>query len=60
MAEMKSKRIRKAEPIKVEGKALEPDWGTPCETCGERPTVPLTGMCGPCTWGEADTAGGNW
>lgn len=22
--------------------------------------VPVTGMCGPCTFGEADTADGNW
>ena len=40
--------------------ALEPDWTTPCEVCGAFPTVPLTGMCSPCTFGEADTAGGNW
>ena len=39
---------------------LTPDWETPCEVCGEVPTVPATGMCGPCTFGEADTAGGNW
>jgi len=38
----------------------EPDWTTPCENCGAVPTVPSTGLCGPCTWGEADTAGGNW
>lgn len=39
---------------------LEPDWEHFCEVCGETPIVPLTGMCGPCTFGEADTAGGNW
>lgn len=38
----------------------EPDWDTPCEVCGQTPTVPITGLCGPCTFGEADTAGGNW
>ena len=37
-----------------------PDWTKTCEVCGETPIVPLTGMCGPCTFGEADTAGGNW
>lgn len=37
-----------------------PDWTTPCENCGEVPIVPCTGMCGPCTFGEADTMGGNW
>jgi hypothetical protein len=41
-------------------KDMEPDWITPCEICGEVPMVPATGMCGPCTFGEADTAGGNW
>jgi hypothetical protein len=41
-------------------KDMEPDWITPCEICGEVPTVPATGMCGPCTFGEAETAGGNW
>lgn len=39
---------------------MEPDWTKECETCGETPIVPLTGMCGPCTFGEADTVGGNW
>lgn len=38
----------------------DPDWEGECEVCGQSPIVPLTGLCGPCTWGEADTAGGNW
>jgi hypothetical protein len=38
----------------------EPDWGGQCEVCGASPIVPATGMCGPCTFGEAETAGGNW
>jgi hypothetical protein len=37
-----------------------PDWSRTCSVCGSRPDVPLTGMCGPCTFGEAETAGGNW
>lgn len=37
-----------------------PDWSKTCESCGATPVVPATGMCGPCTFGEADTAGGNW
>lgn len=41
-------------------KKFTPDWKTPCEICGEIPTLPLTGMCGPCTFGESETAGGNW
>ena len=39
---------------------FEPDWTEQCEVCGSSPVVPVTGMCGPCTFGEADTAGGNW
>lgn len=39
---------------------MEPDWGGKCDVCGNSPIVPLTGMCGPCTFGEGDTALGNW
>ena len=39
---------------------MEPDWTKKCIVCGNVPTVPVTEMCGPCTWGEAATAGGNW
>lgn len=38
----------------------EQDWTTPCENCGQLPTVHPVGLCGPCCFGEADTAGGNW
>lgn len=38
----------------------KPDWTKSCDNCGESPIVPATGLCGPCTFGEADTAGGNW
>lgn len=38
----------------------EPDWNGKCDVCGASPIVPETGMCGPCTFGEAETAGGNW
>lgn len=37
-----------------------PDWGHKCENCEATPVVPCTGLCGPCTFGEAETAGGNW
>ena len=43
----------------------DPDYRTKCEVCGQTPTVCIkrengkvyyhSGMCGPCTWGEADT-----
>lgn len=36
------------------------DYDTPCEVCGEKPTVHPTGLCGPCCFGEAETYGGNW
>jgi hypothetical protein len=38
----------------------DPDWSRTCKVCEARPVVPSTGMCGPCTFGEAETAGGNW
>lgn len=38
----------------------DPDWNNNCENCGQTPIVPATGMCGPCTFGEAETIGGNW
>ena len=40
--------------------STEPDWDGECTSCGQSPTHPLTGMCGPCTFGESDTIGGNW
>lgn len=39
---------------------VKPDWTKKCENCDQTPIVPMTGLCGPCTFGEADTAGGNW
>lgn len=36
------------------------DWNHECDNCGAVPTVFPTGLCGPCCWGEAETAGGNW
>jgi hypothetical protein len=41
-------------------KNMRPDWTAMCENCGASPIVPETGLCGPCTFGEADTADGNW
>ena len=31
-----------------------------CQVCDATPTVGDTKLCGPCCFGEADTAGGNW
>ena len=36
------------------------DWDTPCQNCEQVPTVHPTQLCGPCSFGEAETAGGNW
>ena len=38
----------------------KPDWNEKCMVCEAVPTLPITGMCGPCTFGEAETHGGNW
>lgn len=29
------------------------DYESQCENCGQSPVVSLTGLCGPCTFGEA-------
>ena len=47
-------------PDKKRDPDTDPDWTGSCSNCGESPIVPATGMCGPCTFGEASTAGGNW
>lgn len=45
---------------KGEMKDGDKDWNTPCEVCGQKPTMHPTGLCGPCCTGEAETLGGNW
>lgn len=37
-----------------------PDWSRKCLVCGQKPVLPVTGMCGPCTFGDANTVNGNW
>jgi hypothetical protein len=41
-------------------KRTNPDWKKKCSNCGASPIVPITGLCGPCTFGESDTANGEW
>lgn len=41
-------------------KDVKPDYARKCSNCGSSPIVPLTGMCGPCTFGDSDTADGDW
>lgn len=55
---MTKRKERKRKPLAEAG--VEPDWTRTCEVCGQPPVVSATGLCGPCTFGEADTAGGNW
>ena len=38
----------------------DPDWSKKCIVCMAIPVMPITEMCGPCTFGEAETANGNW
>ncbi len=46
-------------PAEVSGCA-EQDWDRECIVCGAKPVVCCTEMCGPCTFGEAETVGGSW
>jgi hypothetical protein len=49
-----------AEVLEENDPRIIPDWSQQCEVCEATPIVPLTGLCGPCTFGEAETANGNW
>lgn len=40
--------------------ATAANWTRKCEVCGAFPVVEASGLCGPCTFGDASTAGGNW
>jgi len=46
---------RKKNPGVVDDDDIDDDKG--CENCGGKPVWPSTGMCGPCTTGEAATVG---
>lgn len=39
---------------------LRKNWATKCDNCQQVPTVGSSGLCGPCFFGEADTANGEW
>lgn len=55
-----SEEIKPDHCVPCQKKRFEPNWKRKCENCGASPVLPLTGMCGPCTFGEAETIGGNW
>jgi len=40
--------------------AFRPVWDRECMNCGAKPVVAAVDLCGPCTWGETATAGGQW
>ena len=41
-------------PHRAKVRDMTPDWKLACEVCGDRPALPATGMCKPCTLGEAN------
>ena len=49
-----------AEGEEATAEAFARDWTRKCEVCGAEPVVNITGLCGPCTFGESETMGGNW
>ena len=34
---------------------IEPDHTRKCSVCGASPVIPISGMCGSCTFGEPDS-----
>lgn len=65
---IRAKADRRWQPSKIPtgdgeaetAEAFACDWTRGCEVCGEKPVVNATGLCGPCTFGESETYGGNW
>jgi hypothetical protein len=52
--------VKKGEASIVCDDCNSPDYTNACEVCGATPVHKVTGMCGPCSFGEVDTLGGNW
>lgn len=59
-AKHRKEAVQKSPDPQTDLKDGDKDWDTPCQNCGQTPTVHPTGLCGPCCFGEAETAGGNW
>lgn len=56
-----AKKKRKKKNLPVQGPRVgDVDHGATCIVCGASPVVVGTDLCGPCCFGESDTAGGNW
>lgn len=63
VAQLNDEQLRalKQERVKArEAGQKDKNYETACCVCGQKPTVRDTELCGPCCFGEADTAGGNW
>lgn len=43
-------------------KMYAPNWDGTCDVCESdiEPTVPMSGLCGPCHFGTARALGGSW
>ena len=41
-------------------KEFRPDWTQTCDNCGQKPTVPISGLCGCCHLGTADAVNRGW
>lgn len=39
---------------------FRPDHLNGCENCGSKPSVPTSGLCGPCHFGTAAAVNGGW
>lgn len=59
-ATLKRRKKKRLEQVRGSYPGTDPDYDHECEVCGATPVLPVTGLCGPCTFGEAETAGGNW
>jgi hypothetical protein len=52
------KKRRTEQPKKTP--SIDKNWQVKCENCDQVPTVGTSKLCGPCYFGEGDTADGNW
>ncbi len=56
----KSRVTENGRVLDADDPRIQPDWRGSCMACGASPILPLTDLCGPCTFGDAETSGGNW
>lgn len=56
---MATERTADRTPERIKRK-FRPNYRHDCENCGSKPTVPVSGLCGPCHFGQADAVGGGW